>query len=119
MSLISIEINIEVPPAMVTAPESAVYGALKMVEQFSNIQVRPQQTAYPGPDGEVKATTVIAKFNWPWGGLLAPLTRLAYVFDQDCLAARWEDSTGRVWEELYGPRRDKWLPFNREYFIRF
>lgn len=116
----AIEINIEVPPGVVTDPASAVYGALRMIDQFGNIQVRAQQSAYAGPDGEVTATTVIAKFNWPWGGLLAPLTRLAYAFGQDCLAARWEDPrTGRVWEELYGPRRDKWLPFNREYFIRF
>lgn len=35
---------------------------------------------------------------------------------QDCIAAKWEDMPYGV-GTLFGPRPDRWLPFNEDYFI--
>lgn len=113
-----VTINIEVPAEFGDGP-SAVRGALGMVEQFTEIEVREHRVIYEGPSGPVDTRVVVARFNWEWGRLIPPFDRLSYAFKQDCLAAQWRDNHGGLWQELYGPRRDKWLPFNPDYFIEF
>lgn len=113
-----VTINIEVPTEFGDGP-SAVRGALSMVEQFSKIEVREHSTSYAGPEGQVDTKVVVARFEWSRGSLIVPFDRLSYAFKQDCLAAQWRDNHGGLWQELYGPRRGKWLPFNPDYFVEF
>ena len=113
-----IEINIEVP-ASVANPVTAVRWALRMVEQFEDVQVRSQETSYEGPEGNVVAHVIIAKFTRSWGSAIDRLERLAYIFEQDCLAVMFTEPDGTQRGDLYGTRRDKWLPFNPDYFIHF
>lgn len=101
--------NIEAPSA------TAVVESLRMIDCVRGVAAREDQITYAGPDGPVTATVVIAQFERSHRDSPAKaLTLLADEFDQDALAARWEDTA-----DLFGPRRVKWLPFNAAYFIEF
>ena len=54
--------------------------------------------------------TVVIEFNEIYGSL----TVLADILDQDCIAIL-DNETGEG--NLFGSKRDKWLPFNPEYFL--
>lgn len=54
--------------------------------------------------------TVVIEFNEIYGSL----TVLSDILDQDCIAI-FDNETGEG--NLFGSKRDKWLPFNRDYFL--
>lgn len=104
-----VTINIEAPSA------TAVAESLRMIDCVHGVAAREDEVTYVGPDGPVTATVVIAQFEWRHRASPAEaLTLLADEFDQDSLAACWPGSA-----DLFGPRRDRWLPFNPDYFIHF
>jgi hypothetical protein len=104
-----VTINIEAPSA------AAVVESLSAIDCVHSVVAREDEVTYSGPDGPVTTTVVIAQFEWRHRASPAEaLTLLADEFDQDSLAAQWEDTA-----DLFGPRRDRWLPFNTAYFIHF
>lgn len=82
-----------------TIPETLT-KAFEYVSDVTNVAVKQSGTEQ----------TVIIDFNEVYGSM----TVLATALDQDCIAL-FDNETGEG--NLFGDKRDKWLPFNPEHFL--
>jgi len=82
-----------------TIPETLV-KAFEYLADIENVAVKQSATE----------RTVVIDFNEIYGSL----TVLATALDQDCIAIL-DNETGEG--NLFGDKRDKWLPFNRDAFL--
>lgn len=82
-----------------TIPETLT-KAFAYLEGIENVAVKQSDTE----------RTVVIDFNEIYGSL----TVLATALDQDCIAIL-DNETGEG--NLFGDKRDAWLPFNPKYFL--
>ena len=82
-----------------TIPET-LSKAFEYLSDIDNVAVKQSATE----------RTIVIDFNEIYGSL----TVLADILDQDCIAV-FDHETGEG--NLFGSKRDKWLPFNPEYFL--
>jgi hypothetical protein len=82
-----------------TIPETLT-KAFAYLADIENVAVKQSETE----------RTVVIDFNEIYGSL----TVLATALDQDCIAIL-DNETGEG--NLFGDKRDQWLPFNPKYFL--
>ena len=82
-----------------TIPET-LSKAFEYLADIDNVAVKQSATE----------RTVVIEFNEIYGSL----TVLADILDQDCIAIL-DNETGEG--NLFGSKRDAWLPFNRDEFL--
>ncbi len=107
------------------APLSSTIGVMMEVLELipsDVIKCRAEVSKYDGPDGPVDTQTFVVFLDdvWPSQGesVARRLAKLAEQFDQDCVAYKIR-SYGQEVSGLSGPRADKWLPFNPEFFMEY
>jgi hypothetical protein len=113
-------INLEGTPATSTID---VLEALQSLMRTPDVKVRCQDTSYDGPAGErVHCRTFIVLVPevppFTAASIRDRLGVLAEVYGQDCVAYKMRDY-GCTVADLAGPRADKWLPFNNEFFVEY
>jgi hypothetical protein len=84
-------------------------------------RIRVQHTSYQGPEGPVHANTFIAEVVTPLhhDAVIEACYVLSVRLAQDCVAVRhWAHAELQA-DVLRGPRADKWLPFNPEFFLEY
>jgi hypothetical protein len=82
-----------------TIPETLRF-AFEYLADIENVAVKQSATE----------RTIVIDFNEIYGSL----TVLSDILDQDCVAL-FDNETGEG--NLFGSKRDKWMPFNPEYFL--
>lgn len=108
--------------------KSTIDLALILQELFATciVRTRVQDNSYVNEQGiRVEVKTFISRMNTPLGydAIVEAVFALSCKLDQDCIAVRFETAASlaanRAANQLIGPRADKWLPFNPEYFVEY
>jgi hypothetical protein len=113
-------INLE---ASATVSTIDVQLAVQELLGADTVKVRCQDTSYSNPAGDrVHCRTFIVlvpEVPYPNGvALRDSLSILAESYNQDCVAYKVREY-GCTVGDLAGPKADKWLPFNPEFFVEY
>jgi 2-phospho-L-lactate guanylyltransferase (CobY/MobA/RfbA family) len=114
-AIINVELDEKCGPGMSAATRlELVLATVRLVftRAIGDIRV----VDYVGPDGPVTENTAVITFEHASdkNAVLAAMYKVAYKFNQDCIAILFSDGEGR----LVGPEADRWGGFKIEYFKR-